>query len=393
MPEWIGALDQLQYLDLNNNQLTTLPERITDLNRLEYLNIGQNPNLIIEEWLRVLVEDLGGEPAPFVNPIEIHIAFHFTPEQLASLIDLLRSKVPEPDTSDIKTFIKGSIDGLIVADKPLPRKPVGYYVYQGNTLTTWGEVWEALYATKIALIDISSLLSPEEITLLRLSLLYVLEQPESFRNEYINCFLTDSTMAYPLATMYESFSCPKGVLERLILSIRSAIITSKSDDDVPPAKRKEYQSVEHKLARGFDEEEAKSHIEEWANENKVRLLERKNPDEQRRALIEYVVCKLTISEAELMEHTVVKDYLEYVLSEDYIKNNNSNSNSRRANGAGKWKRKSIKPRASMKSRKSIKRRAIIKARLKSRSSLKAKSRASLKARLKWRKSTKGRKAR
>jgi len=250
---------------------------------------------------------------------------------------------------------------------------------------------------------------------LRLSLLYVLEQPESFRNEYINCFLTDSTMAYPLATMYESFSCPKGVLERLILSIRSAIITSKSDDDVPPAKRKEYQSVEHKLARGFDEEEAKSHIEEWANENKVRLLERKNPDEQRRALIEYVVCKLTISEAELMEHTVVKDYLEYVLSEDYIKNNNSNSNSRRANGAGKWKRKSIKPRASMKSRKSIKRRASIKARkrlksrsslkaksresvkarkrLKSRSSLKAKSRASLKARLKWRKSTKGRKAR
>jgi hypothetical protein len=231
--------------------------------------------------------------------------------------------------------------------------------------------------------------------------------------------------------MYESFSCPKGVLERLILSIRSAIITSKSDADVPPAKRKEYQSVEHKLARGFDEEEAKSHIEEWANENKVRLLERKNPDEQRRALIEYVVCKLTISEAELMEHTVVKDYLEYVLSEDYIKNNNSNSNSRRANGAGKWKRKSIKPRASMKSRKSIKRRASIKARLKSRSSLKArsresikarkrlksrsslkaksresvkarkrlkgrkslKSRASLKARLKWRKSTKGRKAR
>ena len=42
LPAFIGNLDSLVSLDIHNNQLTGLPESIGNLNKLEFLNIGNN---------------------------------------------------------------------------------------------------------------------------------------------------------------------------------------------------------------------------------------------------------------------------------------------------------------------------------------------------------------
>ncbi|WP_000541501.1 leucine-rich repeat domain-containing protein, partial [Leptospira interrogans] len=42
LPKEIGQLQNLQYLDLNDNQLTTLPEEIKQLQNLRELNLGDN---------------------------------------------------------------------------------------------------------------------------------------------------------------------------------------------------------------------------------------------------------------------------------------------------------------------------------------------------------------
>jgi Leucine-rich repeat (LRR) protein len=43
LPKSIGNLKSLEYLDLYNNQLTTLPESLLNLNKLKELSIAKNP--------------------------------------------------------------------------------------------------------------------------------------------------------------------------------------------------------------------------------------------------------------------------------------------------------------------------------------------------------------
>ena len=56
LPASLDQLKNLRFLDLRDNQLTSLPEELSRINSLERLDLRLNKQLILPEWLNGLAK-------------------------------------------------------------------------------------------------------------------------------------------------------------------------------------------------------------------------------------------------------------------------------------------------------------------------------------------------
>jgi len=56
LPEWIGDLKELRWLNVSNNQLSAVPTSVQQLKKLEWLHLGGNHLTDLPEWIGDLKE-------------------------------------------------------------------------------------------------------------------------------------------------------------------------------------------------------------------------------------------------------------------------------------------------------------------------------------------------
>ncbi len=325
LPLRIGNLTNLKVLDIKNNQLTQIPESISNLTNLETLVLTNNPNLFIPDWLRqmnirFIHYDVNNVD---VNPFEVHDVFNkISDEQVDELNTFLSSKIATgiDGTMDIKTFIKTKIDALIdeLSDQNLPEKPEGYYTNEdGTSVSNLREAWDVLYAERIEGLHPNLGLKDPQLLMLRLILLYVEQQPENFRNQYVKSFLEDSTCAYEYNRFKENLSCAKGVIERIILSLRGTITITDANSTLTKKNKEDYTIIENLLIGAFDEEKVKELIQEWIKGNKQAI-----KSNNRDALFIYLRSNLQdVRVEQLMSNKIIKETIDYIFDGNYSPEN------------------------------------------------------------------------
>ena len=287
---------------------------------------------------------------------EIHNAFEKLDKP--KLISFLKTKIENGvqisnqiarmSKSDILNTIKENMNNFLSFLTPeelnsIPRKPAGYYP---SHITSWKNIWDVIYNSRITEIDFSG---PIVNSLIGLSLSYALKQSEVFKKNYVLCYLDEVAFAYSTASTFAAnFSCSKGMIERFITCLKAGIeaelTTSISED-----KKLEYKMLKNIIQGGYDVEAAKRLIAEWQNDNKNIITEngefRSNKEElvaqQKDNLIHYLCCELGVTQEELMKQTQVRDTIEYMFSDDNILDNTLGG--RRKKTRRKGKRKTKKP--------------------------------------------------
>lgn len=284
LPYNIGNLYELDNLDVSYNQLENLPDSIETLTRLQKLNLDNNHLMNIQDNIRnlPLLTNLTFENNPVSivptqpDAMEVHDASKpiFSTQNISSLNAFFNKKVENPTQGDsnIKKFIKDYIhkflEELSANKKTIPHhKKPNYYDYNQRTLTTWNEVWNVLYQDRIELIVVNNIFNEEQQRTLRLSLLYVDKQPLEFKQTYVIEFINESITAYEYDNFRQNFSCSRGVLERLILSINSAITFLISKNNLTRDKIDEYNEL-GKFLKTIDLNMATKKINDWMSSNK-----------------------------------------------------------------------------------------------------------------------------
>jgi Leucine-rich repeat (LRR) protein len=243
---------------------------------------------------------------------------------------------------EFHNFIESRIDEFLInlSDEPIPTKSVNYYP---ENIKTWKDIWNVLYNERIQHLNFY-----EYKKTIGLALLYTSLQSKIFIENYVKAYLNDVAFAYDSGTTFTSnFSCGKGMIERFITSLTPAIDAMETlpiieeetkeetksneskSEELTNEKLEEYKILKGKLKGGFDEDVAKKLIMDWQEEtNNKNIISNEDGSfkegkeqiitNQKKKLIEYLCCELTITEEMLLGNNNIKNILDYMFSEDNI---------------------------------------------------------------------------
>lgn len=284
-----------------------------------------------------------------------------------ALLDELRQIDDAVFLSRIAEYMNALVENLSPQDlTTIPPKPDGYYPPE---IRNWRDVWNYILNEKIPHIDFNSRDFADQKIRVIISLMYALNQPVTFQNNYVLCFLNDVAFAYSIPANYPNprfvnyFSCARGMVERFTLCLNVAARSALTDPEVPQEKKEEYKRLQTLLRGGrVDMALAKELLSAWVNEHQNIITEngefRPNKDElitqERQKLIHHLACLLGATEEEMMsnKNTELRDMISYMFSDDNIQDNTLGGRRRtRKNRMKNGKRKTKKMRKTRRTRK------------------------------------------
>ena len=331
LPEGIGNLKSLEELNLTNNQLTSLPESIGNL-KINLLNLENNPQLtslpesivnlnpfrtttvmiIIDYNVRV-PEILANSrkfnivrrPLPRHRPQQIRVdatqIHKFTAKiNFDYLISFFKSKtgnVEIPSDINYPNFIKQSLVTFINHSKESEEEK-----------NKKKEGLERIMNERLRGLNYS-LNSPLLNKTVFYVLLYVDSQPEDLKNAYVDTFIKECIHAYEGEY---GMTCAQGALERIILSLQSAIVTYGIE------KNPDYQTIID-IINTNPEKLVSEYIKDWYKLHKTGtkdgFTEIDTPEYRRANLKEYLKMKLSGQSDEWIEGKI-KDIADHIGYDD-----------------------------------------------------------------------------
>lgn len=337
LPESIGRMEQLRMLDFNNNNVSVLPQSILDMRpQLVVFNMYRNPvaRTVRPATAPTLPAPRPPPPQPQGIAYEIHNVFNrinpevvirfFASKMNAELLASLGEKSDSQFKDMLRTTVSTLLDQLSESDmRAIPPKASGYY--PTNT-TTWMDIWNDIYNSRIVNINYGDVDATVK-KIIGMSLYYVMEQPIEFRNNYVLAYLGDVAFAYNTGDNLQSnYSCIRGINERFLTSIKTAIDAVLTKKDHESDVVEEYIQLRKLIVGSVSPELLRQHVVEWQAANKNVITEnsefKTNKDalvaQQKDHLIRYLCCNLGVTQEELMADQHAVTTIEYVFSDRNI---------------------------------------------------------------------------
>jgi hypothetical protein len=351
LPESIGNLTNLEQLILTENQLTELPESIDNLPNLEELDFTDNP---LDDTENNMIDDDRPNTAPAFhvhnnyNKISIGGVIQFLEENIKGDIPRFEDMLDVPFIGFIHEYFNHFLESFTRDDLIENLKGVP------ENVTSWRDVWDRLSANR-SFRGLCESMTPEEKRVIGLVILYTSEQTDPFKKYYVISYLEDVINAYNPGQdpRWESkFSCVKGMRERLVTSLKTAIEYYQTlPVDTTQDKKEEYNIIKS-LLTGLNTEAASSIIKRWVNEHQEKSRISAMADYEQRAqeinkakeeLLQEMSQELGYTREQILEDRIIREMIEYTFSDqnvdDYSFGGSKGKKSRRRKGKKSQTRK------------------------------------------------------